>query len=336
MPRFGECSALASMICYSSKLKWTSNLDPSACCRRLTMKIRLFANILVLCLLILPSAAQVSGSGTANFVPRWTNSTALGNSLLFQANGMVGIGTTTPAAKLALFGSGGTAGVNGGNAPSVFQVVGGRGGSNLSGFGVQGSGGSVQVSSGSGAPLPTIATGGSGATILMTGGSGANCIPASTRCGVYAGGNGGSIALLPGTGGAGTTVGKRGFVGVGTTAPSHTFEVVSGGSTLADQWTTRSSRRFKANIQVIEGALEKVKQLKGVSYERKDDGRRQIGVVAEDVALVVPEVVSLNPDTGEPDGVDYSRLAALLIEAIKSQQIEIRDLEARIRDLTAK
>jgi hypothetical protein len=86
------------------------------------MKIRLFANILVLCLLILPSAAQVSGSGTANFVPRWTNSTALGNSLLFQANGMVGIGTTTPAAKLALLGSGGTAGVNGGNAPSCSRL----------------------------------------------------------------------------------------------------------------------------------------------------------------------------------------------------------------------
>ena len=300
------------------------------------MKIRLLANILVPCLLILPSAAQVSGSGTANFVPRWTNSTTLGNSLLFQANGMLGIGTTTPAAKLALFGSGGTAGVNAGNAPSVFQVVGGKGGSNLSGFGVQGSGGSVQVSSGSGAPLPTIATGGSGATILMTGGSGANCVPASTRCAAYLGGNGGSIALLPGAGGAGTTAGKRGFVGVGTTAPSHTFEVVSGGSTLADQWTTRSSRRFKDNIQVIQGALEKIEQLKGVSYERKDDGRRQIGVVAEDVAQVVPEVVSSNPDTGEPDGVDYSRLTALLIEAIKSQQAEIRDLKARLGELSPK
>src|SRR5436190_10620776 len=99
MPRLGECSALhRCLLLFEAEMdkqfgsicmEFTALEQP--CCRRLTMKIR-FANILVLCLLILPSAAQVSGSGTANFVPRWTNSTALGNSLLFQANGMVGIG----------------------------------------------------------------------------------------------------------------------------------------------------------------------------------------------------------------------------------------------------
>jgi hypothetical protein len=90
-----------------------------------------------------------------------------------------------------------------------------------------------------------------------------------------------------------------GAVGVGTASPSNTLEVVTEGTTLADAWTTRSSRRFKSNIQPLEGALEKVEQLQGVSYQRKPDGKREIGVVAEDVDQIVPELVSRDPKTHE-------------------------------------
>ena len=62
-------------------------------------------------------AAQVGGSGSTNYLPIWTNSTTLGDSKLFQTGGMVGIGTTSPAAMLAVIGPGGTIGTNGGNAP---------------------------------------------------------------------------------------------------------------------------------------------------------------------------------------------------------------------------
>ncbi|SPE45698.1 hypothetical protein SBA7_950014 [Candidatus Sulfotelmatobacter sp. SbA7] len=159
------------------------------------------------------------------------------------------------------------------------------------------------------------------------------------------GGAGGSIALRPGAGGSGTTHGKPGnvilalppggAVGVGTASPAATLDVVAGGTTLADAWTTRSSREFKANIQPLEGALEKVVQLQGVSYERKSDGKHEIGVVAEDVAQIVPEVVSRDPNTHDLQGVDYSRLTALLIEAVKSQQAEIQHLKAQIEQLTS-
>ena len=108
-----------------------------------------------------------------------------------------------------------------------------------------------------------------------------------------------------------------------------------GGSTLADAWNIRSSRRFKINIQPLIGALEKVERLQGVSYERKADGKHEIGVVAEDVAQIVPEVVSRDPETHEVQGVDYSRLAALLIEAVKSQEAEIQQLKVRIGQLTS-
>jgi hypothetical protein len=123
-------------------------------------------------------------------------------------------------------------------------------------------------------------------------------------------------------------------VGIGTTAPSNVFTIGQGfGHAIGDGWDTYSSRRFKTNIHPLLSALEKVEQLQGVSYERKSDGKPEIGVIAEDVAHVVPEIVSRNPTTDEIQGVDYSRLAALLIEAVKSQQAEITSQQTEIEQL---
>jgi hypothetical protein len=177
----------------------------------------------------------------------------------------------------------------------------------------------------------------------MTGGTSATCL-GQVCSGV--GGNGGSISLQPGSGGSALS-GKSGHpgnvtlaptggkVGVGTSTPTAGFEVGAGHSTLADSWITRSSRRFKTNIQPLAGALEKIEQLQGVSYERKADGKHEIGVVAEDVDQVVPELVARDPETKEVQGVDYSRLSALLIEAVKTQQVEIQELKAQVRQLSS-
>jgi hypothetical protein len=62
-------------------------------------------------------------------------------------------------------------------------------------------------------------------------------------------------------------------------------------------------------------------------------GRTKLGVVAEDVGQIVLEVISRDAKTHEVQGVDYSRLAALLIEAVRSQQAEIQQLKARIEQL---
>jgi hypothetical protein len=179
----------------------------------------------------------------------------------------------------------------------------------------------------------------------LTGGSGAICIPAGTRCAQYRGGNGGSITVQPGAGGHGLTFNgvsgslllapAGGRVGIGTDLPSRTLEVKIGGTTLADDWTIRSSRRFKTNIQPLHDALGRIEALQGVSYDRKSDGKHEIGVVAEDVDRVIPEVVAHDPDTQEVEGVDYSRLVALLIEAVKSQQAEIERLKSQMVQLTS-
>jgi len=57
--------------------------------------------------------------------------------------------------------------------------------------------------------------------------------------------------------------------------------------------------------------------------------------VAEDVDQVVPEAIFRDPKTKQVQGVDYSKLAALLIEAVKSQQVEIQHLKAQIEQLTS-
>jgi len=121
-------------------------------------------------------------------------------------------------------------------------------------------------------------------------------------------------------------------VGIGTTTPSNVFTVAQGaGHPVSDSWETYSSRRWKTNIRTLPNALAQVQQLRGVSYDLKDSGRHEIGVIAEEVGAVVPELVSYEANGKDARSVDYARLTALLIEATKQQQREIRDLKSELR-----
>ena len=72
------------------------------------MKLRAGSLISAAFLLFLqPMAAQVGGTGTTNHVPLWTNSSTLGNSVLFQSGGNVGVGNTAPLAILGCEGEAG-------------------------------------------------------------------------------------------------------------------------------------------------------------------------------------------------------------------------------------
>jgi trimeric autotransporter adhesin len=121
-------------------------------------------------------------------------------------------------------------------------------------------------------------------------------------------------------------------VGIGTAEPSNILTVGRGlGHPVSDSWETYSSRRWKTNIQTLPDALSKVERLRGVSYNLKDSGKHEIGVIAEEVGQVVPEVVSYEANGRDARGVDYSRLTALLIEAVKEQHKEISALRAQLR-----
>jgi hypothetical protein len=121
-------------------------------------------------------------------------------------------------------------------------------------------------------------------------------------------------------------------VGIDVSNPSNILTVLQGGgNAIADGWSTYSSRRWKTNIQTLPDALAKVEQLRGVSYDLKDSGKHEIGVIAEEVGKVVPEVVSFEANGKDARGVDYSRLTALLIEAVKQQQRQIAAQQSQIR-----
>ena len=126
-------------------------------------------------------------------------------------------------------------------------------------------------------------------------------------------------------------------VGIGTTNPTNLLTLGQGlGPSISDGWTTYSSRRWKNNIQPLNNALGMVEQLRGVSYDLKDSGKHEIGVIAEEVGEVVPEVVSYEQNGKDARGVDYSRLTALLIEAVKQQQQQIKAQHLEITRLSGK
>jgi Chaperone of endosialidase len=102
------------------------------------------------------------------------------------------------------------------------------------------------------------------------------------------------------------------------------------GTGMADGWVTHSSRRWKTDISTLDDPLSKIARLRGVSYTLKATGAREIGLVAEEVASVLPQVVTRDTE-GRVSGVDYSRIVSVLIEGIKDQQSHIRNQRAALR-----
>ena len=118
-----------------------------------------------------------------------------------------------------------------------------------------------------------------------------------------------------------------GNVGIGTSSPSQKLHV--SGNILATYiygtaFYYSSDRNLKTNIQPISNALDKVQQLQGVTFDWKEDGSSSVGLIAQDVEEVFPELV--HTDEEGVKSVEYANLVAVLIEAVKEQQKEIDEL----------
>jgi hypothetical protein len=102
---------------------------------------------------------------------------------------------------------------------------------------------------------------------------------------------------------------------------------------FSDATNQPSSRRWKTDIQTIDSPLQLVEQLRGVRYIWEEDGRADIGLIAEEVGNVVPEVVTYEENGVDARTVNYGRLVGVLVESIKQQQREIEQQEEAMNDL---
>ncbi len=97
-----------------------------------------------------------------------------------------------------------------------------------------------------------------------------------------------------------------------------------------------SDIRFKSEIQDITNALDKVKQLQGKTFLLHKN-KRQMGLIAQEVINVVPEVVNVDTDTEDNYMyLQYDKLVALLIEGIKELAVKNTLLEQRVERLKNK
>lgn len=89
-----------------------------------------------------------------------------------------------------------------------------------------------------------------------------------------------------------------------------------------------SSIRWKRNIQPINEPLDKIMMLRGVYFNWDDEhgGQHDVGMVAEEVGEVLPEIVQYEPNTVYATGMDYSKLTPLLVEAVKALKAEADEI----------
>ena len=104
----------------------------------------------------------------------------------------------------------------------------------------------------------------------------------------------------------------------------------SGGEiTASGDITAYSDRALKRNIQTLENGLDKVMNMRGVTFLK--DGKASLGVIAQEVETVIPEVVK--QDQYGMRSVAYGNIVGVLIEAIKEQQEQIEKLQSEIANL---
>jgi hypothetical protein len=250
-------------------------------------------------------------------------------SVNIDSSGRLGLGTSSPGSKLEVFSTGtfGTA-----YQPSIFITNSSSGGS-------------------------TLANTGLGAIVWATD---SNATTVSSIEAIRENPNAGAasaLVLRTGSSGGGTErvrVTSGGLVGIGTTSPTFLLELPNvasnaGGRGRSNQWATYSDGRIKTDREELPYGIDAVMQLEPLRYfhhnstinedgtiEILEEGEVSIGLVAQDVDNIIPEVVSVPEDlTKDLCSLDYAKLNAVLVKAIQEQQAMIAELQTKVAALEA-
>lgn len=137
----------------------------------------------------------------------------------------------------------------------------------------------------------------------------------------------------------GIMIKENGFVGLGTGSPTVRLQVA--GDIIANSIAGSSDIRFKKDIAPIENPLAKVMQLRGVNFnwntsafpQRMFSEKRTMGFIAQEVEKVFPEIVQTENTAEGYKSVQYDKVVALLVEAVKAQQKQIQQLKREVKKL---
>jgi hypothetical protein len=133
----------------------------------------------------------------------------------------------------------------------------------------------------------------------------------------------------------------EGQIGVGKAAAnSYAIDVINtasaAGRVRANAFVTYSARELKKDIQPLNNPMDKLNKLQGVSYNWKGTSgwskgwkSQEVGFIADEVAKVLPQI-AMTDDAGKSHGIDYGKLTAVLTEAVKQQDTEIKNLRTTL------
>ena len=254
-------------------------------------------------------AGGIGGSGGTNYIPKFTSSTTIGNSVIYQSGTDVGIGTTSPESRLD---------VDGGTISNVYEIAGGPG------------------------PGQFLRVSAPGAMTFVTDSNDDEPYGTFTWC-VNEPTDPDKLMELTEEVGLGIGLPVLSVpsekLDVNGTARLRVMPTGSGTTVVADAngvlKRQSSSRRYKTSIRKLEIHPEKVLGLRPVRFQWRNTGEEDIGLIAEDVEGIIPDVVIYDQE-GRPDAVKYDRVTLYLLELVRQQQREISKLEQDISELKSR
>jgi hypothetical protein len=124
--------------------------------------------------------------------------------------------------------------------------------------------------------------------------------------------------------------------GVGVVGIGGTYDFYAAGP--GEDYGSASSIRWKSDVRLIDNPLGKVMNLRGVyfNWDAEHGGKHDVGMIAEEVGEVLPEIVQYEEDGIYTSGMDYSKLTPLLVEAVKTLKKENDELQEQNKRLESR
>ena len=142
----------------------------------------------------------------------------------------------------------------------------------------------------------------------------------------YNGSTGITVSVAATTANTGNTIVARDSSGDFTAGTISVTNLTASTTVQAQDFNSTSDETLKTNITTVENGLETIKSLRGVTFDWKINQKPSIGVIAQELERVLPQLVK----DGDPKTVNYNGLIGVLIEAVKELSAEVEELKKKV------